>query len=135
MVCSTSRCRLIETALPCPAPQSTADQACPAPPPCCSVKVTNAYDAAYGVEDPYFAITQLAQTTMRSEIGKMTLDKTFEERDELNGRIIEAINSATADWGISCMRYEIRDITPPHAVSQAMQMQAEAERRKREVLE
>lgn len=98
------------------------------------VKVIDAYKAAYGVEDPHFAVTQLAQTTMRSEIGKLSLDKMFEERENLNAHIVAAINSASADWGISCMRYEIRDITPPRAVKAAMEMQAEAERRKRALI-
>ena len=98
------------------------------------VKVTDAYKAAYGVEDPHFAVTQLAQTTMRSEIGKLSLDKMFEERDNLNTHIVAAINSASEAWGIACMRYEIRDITPPRAVRAAMEMQAEAERRKRALI-
>mgnify|MGYP006104690467 CR=1 FL=1 len=98
------------------------------------VKVTDAQMAAYGVEDPHFAITQLAQTTMRSEIGKLTLDETFINRDRLNKSIVEAINNASAAWGISCMRYEIRDIAPPQAVRVAMEMQAEAERRKRALI-
>jgi regulator of protease activity HflC (stomatin/prohibitin superfamily) len=98
------------------------------------VKVVDAYHAAYGVEDPHFAITQLAQTTMRSEIGKLTLDETFLERDQLNSNIVQAINAAAADWGIACMRYEIRDIAPPPAVRAAMEMQAEAERRKRALI-
>ena len=95
------------------------------------VKVVDAYKAAYGVDDPHYAITQLAQTTMRSEIGRLTLDKTFEERDNLNAAIVETINAAASDWGIACMRYEIRDINPPASVRTAMEMQAEAERRKR----
>jgi len=98
------------------------------------VKVTDAYKAAYGVEDPHYAVTQLAQTTMRSEIGKLTLDTMFEERENLNSAIVAAINVAAGDWGISCMRYEIRDITPPRAVRAAMEMQAEAERRKRALI-
>ena len=98
------------------------------------VKIVDAYKAAYGVDDPHFAITQLAQTTMRTEIGKLSLDKTFEERDNLNAAIIETINAAAADWGIKCLRYEIRDITPPPAVRTAMEMQAEAERRKRALI-
>ena len=80
------------------------------------VKVVDAFKAAYGVEDPYFAISQLAQTTMRSEIGKLALDDLFLERDRLNAQIVDAINAAASDWGISCMRYEIRDIAPPQAV-------------------
>ena len=98
------------------------------------VKVVDAYKAAYGVEDPHFAITQLAQTTMRSEIGKLSLDETFLERSQLNANIVEAINAAAEDWGIACLRYEIRDIAPPHAVRSAMEMQAEAERRKRALI-
>lgn len=68
---------------------------------------------------------------MRSELGKITLDKTFEERESLNKNIVESINQASAAWGIKCLRYEIRDITPPKSVKAAMDMQAEAERRKR----
>ena len=98
------------------------------------IKVIDAVKAAYGVEDPHFAITQLAQTTMRSEIGKLSLDETFLERDRLNASIVEAINAAAADWGIACMRYEIRDIAPPAGVRAAMEMQAEAERRKRALI-
>lgn len=66
--------------------------------------------ASYGVEDPEFAITQLAQTTMRSELGKMSLDKVFRERESLNVAIVDSINKASAAWGITCLRYEIRDI-------------------------
>lgn len=68
------------------------------------------YAASYGVEDPEFAITQLAQTTMRSELGKMSLDKIFRERESLNVSIVDSINKASAAWGITCLRYEIRDI-------------------------
>jgi len=78
-----------------------------------------------------FAVTQLAQTTMRSELGKITLDKTFEERENLNHNIVEAINGAANSWGVQCLRYEIRDISPPQSVRNAMDLQAEAERRKR----
>ena len=98
------------------------------------VKVVDPYRAAYGVEDPHFAITQLAQTTMRSEIGKLTLDELFLERQSLNASIVDAINAAALDWGMTCMRYEIRDIAPPQAVRVAMEMQAEAERRKRALI-
>lgn len=87
--------------------------------------------ASYGVQNAIMAVTQLAQTTMRSELGKITLDKTFEERDSLNRHIVMAINEASAAWGLQCLRYEIRDITPPPPVQRAMEMQAEAERRKR----
>jgi hypothetical protein len=95
------------------------------------VKVTDPYNASYGVENALYAISQLAQTTMRSELGKITLDKTFEEREALNGKIVAAINEASSSWGINCLRYEIRDITPPASVKIAMDQQAEAERNKR----
>jgi regulator of protease activity HflC (stomatin/prohibitin superfamily) len=95
------------------------------------LRVQDPYKASYGVEDPEFAITQLAQTTMRSEIGKITLDTLFRERDNLNAAIVEAINQASEAWGIACMRYEIRDIRMPARVQEAMQMQVEAERKKR----
>ncbi|CAL9085505.1 unnamed protein product [Musa textilis] len=100
------------------------------------VKIVDPVLASYGVENPIFAVIQLAQTTMRSELGKITLDKTFEERDTLNENIVRAINEAASDWGLKCLRYEIRDISPPPGVKAAMEMQAEAERRKRaQVLE
>ncbi|XP_074561985.1 LOW QUALITY PROTEIN: uncharacterized protein LOC141818376 [Curcuma longa] len=100
------------------------------------VKIVDPILASYGVENPIYAVIQLAQTTMRSELGKITLDKTFEERDALNENIVRAINEAASDWGLKCLRYEIRDISPPPGVKAAMEMQAEAERRKRaQVLE
>uniref|UniRef100_T1DI78 Putative prohibitins and stomatins of the pid superfamily n=1 Tax=Psorophora albipes TaxID=869069 RepID=T1DI78_9DIPT len=95
------------------------------------LRILNPYLASYGVEDPEFAITQLAQTTMRSELGKMSLDKIFRERESLNISIVDSINKAAEAWGISCLRYEIRDIKLPSRVHEAMQMQVEAERRKR----
>ena len=95
------------------------------------IRIVSPYDASYGVERVIFAVTQLAQTTMRSELGKITLDKTFEERENLNANIVKAINSASTSWGIQCLRYEIRDISPPQSVRNAMDLQAEAERRKR----
>jgi regulator of protease activity HflC (stomatin/prohibitin superfamily) len=95
------------------------------------VKVVDPFKASYGVENPIYAVSQLAQTTMRSEIGKISLDKTFEERDHLNSRIVATINDAATAWGLECLRYEIRDILPPPGIKQAMEMQAEAERRKR----
>jgi regulator of protease activity HflC (stomatin/prohibitin superfamily) len=98
------------------------------------LRILNAYLASYGVEDPEFAITQLAQTTMRSELGKMSLDKVFRERESLNISIVESINKASAAWGISCLRYEIRDVKLPNRVHEAMQMQVEAERKKRAVI-
>ena len=95
------------------------------------VRVTDPHLASYGVENPIYAVSQLAQTTMRSEIGKISLDKTFEERATLNSRIVALINEAANAWGLQCLRYEIRDIIPPPGIKQAMEMQAEAERRKR----
>ena len=95
------------------------------------VQIVDAFKASYGVESVHFALAQLAQTTMRSELGKITLDKTFEERDSLNLKIVQAINQAAEPWGIKCMRYEIRDIAPPAGVRAAMELQAEAERRRR----
>jgi len=94
-------------------------------------RVVNPFKACYGVEDADYAITQLAQTTMRSEIGKLTLDKTLAERNQLNTQIVEAINEASKEWGIQCLRYEIRDIHPPDSVVKAMHSQVSAERQKR----
>lgn len=74
------------------------------------LRILDPYLASYGVEDPEFAITQLAQTTMRSELGKMSLDKVFRERESLNVSIVDSINKAAMAWGITCLRYEIRDI-------------------------
>nr|AAU00741.1 stomatin-like protein [Toxoplasma gondii] len=95
------------------------------------VKICNAYDASYGVTNPIYAVSQLAQTTMRSELGKLTLDNTFLERDALNRNIVQAINQAAQPWGVTCLRYEIRDILLPPNIRAAMERQAEAERRKR----
>ncbi|CAL8121964.1 unnamed protein product [Orchesella dallaii] len=95
------------------------------------LRIKDPYKASYGVEDPEFAITQLAQTNMRSEIGKMSLDTIFRERETLNTGIVESINKAADAWGIACLRYEIRDIKLPTRVQEAMQLQVEAERRKR----
>ena len=95
------------------------------------IKVEDPYKASYGVETIDSAITNLAQTTMRSEIGKLTLDKTFEEREKLNANIVEAIDKETQDWGTRCIRYEIKDIEPPNTIQKSMILQAEAERKKR----
>ena len=95
------------------------------------IRITDPHDASYGVTNVAYAVTQIAQTTMRSELGRITLDKTFEERDNLNRNIVRAINQAAASWGVECLRYEIKDITPPPSVKHAMDLQAEAERRKR----
>lgn len=94
-------------------------------------RVLDPYKATYGVDNYVFAVTQLAQTTMRSELGKMELDKTFEERDMLNTNIVSAINDAAGPWGIQVLRYEIKDIVPPQSVMEAMEAQMKAERVKR----
>lgn len=95
------------------------------------LRVDDPYKASYGVEDTEYAVAQLAQTTMRSEIGKLNLDNTFKERDRLNHAIVSAMNDASSAWGVTCLRYEIRDVTLPDDMMKAMQMQASAERRKR----
>ncbi|KAM5348685.1 hypothetical protein ACJ41O_008509 [Fusarium nematophilum] len=99
-------------------------------------RVFDAYKASYGVEDAEYAISQLAQTTMRSEIGQLTLDHVLKERAALNTNITAAINDAAEAWGVTCLRYEIRDIHAPGAVVEAMHRQVTAERSKRaEILE
>lgn len=95
------------------------------------LRVIDPFLASYGVDDPEFAVVQLAQTTMRSELGKISLDKVFREREGLNVCIVDSINKASEAWGITCLRYEIRDIRLPQRVQEAMQMQVEAERKKR----
>lgn len=98
------------------------------------IKVLDAYRASYGVDNYRYAVTQLAQTTMRSEIGKIDLDKTFEERESLNTNIVAAINEASEPWGVQVLRYEIKDIEPPRSVLEAMERQMKAEREKRAVI-
>jgi len=96
----------------------------------------NLHSNSYGVEDAEYAISQLAQTTMRSEIGQLTLDHVLKERAALNTNITAAINDAAEAWGVTCLRYEIRDIHAPGAVVEAMHRQVTAERSKRaEILE
>jgi regulator of protease activity HflC (stomatin/prohibitin superfamily) len=87
--------------------------------------------SAYGISDYQFAAVQLAQTALRSVIGKLELDKTFEERTNINQEVVDALDAATAPWGVKVLRYEIRDITPPGSVMQAMEKQMRAEREKR----
>jgi regulator of protease activity HflC (stomatin/prohibitin superfamily) len=98
------------------------------------IKVIDPYKASYGVDNYVYAVTQLAQTTMRSEIGKIELDKSFEERETLNINIVAAINEAAAPWGVQVLRYEIKDIEPPRTVLDAMERQMKAEREKRAVI-
>jgi len=95
------------------------------------LKIFDPYLASYGVDDAEHAISQLAQTTMRSELGKIVLDSVFKERESLNIAIVESINKAANAWGIDCLRYEIKDVKLPERVQEAMQMQVEAERKKR----
>jgi len=95
------------------------------------LQVMDAVKASYGIDDFLFASTQLAQTTMRSEIGKLELDKTFEERDAINGAIIMAVDKASDPWGVKVTRYEIKNIHPPQSVRDALEKQMRAEREKR----
>ena len=94
-------------------------------------KITDAIKASYEVAQPLQALSLLAQTSMRSEIGKLDLDRTFEERESLNANIKSALNEASSKWGINCMRYEIKDIKPPDQIKRSMELQAESERIKR----
>jgi regulator of protease activity HflC (stomatin/prohibitin superfamily) len=98
------------------------------------LKVLNPERASYGVADYPFAISQLAQTTLRSEIGKIDLDRTFEERMHINLQIVNELDKATEPWGIKVLRYEIKNITPPADVLAAMEKQMRAEREKRAVI-
>lgn len=97
-------------------------------------QVTDPMRASYGSSDYLIAITQLAQTTLRSVIGKMELDKTFEERDLINASVVNALDEAALTWGVKVLRYEIKDLTPPAAILHAMQAQITAEREKRALI-
>jgi regulator of protease activity HflC (stomatin/prohibitin superfamily) len=90
--------------------------------------------ASYGISNFNFAITQLAQTNLRSEIGKISLDKTFEERTNINMAVVTELDKASEPWGVKVLRYEIKNITPPHDVLAAMEKQMRAEREKRAVI-
>ena len=90
--------------------------------------------ASYGIADYLFAISQLAQTTLRSEIGKIDLDRTFEERAAINANVVSELDKASEPWGVKVLRYEIKNINPPHDVIQAMEKQMRAEREKRAVI-
>ena len=98
------------------------------------LKVMNPERASYGISDYLFAISQLAQTTLRSEIGKIDLDRTFEERMNINQAVVAEIDKATEPWGVKVLRYEIKNITPPQDVLNAMEKQMRAEREKRAVI-
>ena len=95
------------------------------------LKVMDAERASYGISNYIFAVTQLAQTTLRSEIGKIDLDKTFEERGTINAQVVEELDKASDPWGVKVMRYEIKNINPPRDVLEAMEKQMRAEREKR----
>ena len=95
------------------------------------LKVMDAERASYGISNYVFAISQLAQTTLRSEIGKIDLDRTFEERNTINGHVVGEIDKATEPWGVKVLRYEIKNINPPRDVIEAMEKQMRAEREKR----
>ncbi|MGB8434153.1 MAG: stomatin-like protein [Burkholderiales bacterium] len=97
-------------------------------------QVTDPRLASYGTSDYLMAITQLAQTTLRSEIGKMELDKTFESRDEINRQIVAVLDEAGRSWGVKVLRYEVKNLTPPEIILRAMQQQITAEREKRAVI-
>jgi regulator of protease activity HflC (stomatin/prohibitin superfamily) len=97
-------------------------------------QVTDAMRASYGSNNYVMAITQLAQTSLRSVIGKLELDKTFEERDIINAQVVAAIDEAALNWGVKVLRYEIKDLTPPKEILHAMQAQITAERGKRALI-
>ncbi|MCC7299076.1 MAG: paraslipin [Bacteroidia bacterium] len=98
------------------------------------LQVVDAMRASYGIANYKFAVIQLAQTIMRSEIGRIDLDKTFEERGNINSAIVSAIDEASIGWGVKTLRYEIKNITPPKTVLMAMEKQMQAEREKRAVI-
>lgn len=95
------------------------------------LQVVDSKQSAYGIEDYRIAASQLAQTSLRSVIGKIELDRTFEERESLNQQVVAAIDEAAQNWGVKVLRYEIKDITPPQSVMDAMEKQMKAEREKR----
>ena len=96
--------------------------------------VMDAAKASYGIANYLFASTQLAQTTMRSEMGKLELDRSFEERNHINSAIVEAVDKASDPWGVKVTRYEIKNITPPQTIRDAMEKQMRAEREKRALI-
>jgi regulator of protease activity HflC (stomatin/prohibitin superfamily) len=98
------------------------------------LQVLDAARASYGISNFEFAITQLAQTTLRSEIGKIELDRTFEERGKINTNVVSELDKASEPWGVKVLRYEIKNINPPREVIQAMEKQMRAEREKRAVI-
>ncbi|MEN8189210.1 MAG: SPFH domain-containing protein [Thermodesulfobacteriota bacterium] len=95
------------------------------------IQVMDTKKSAYGIENYHFAASQLAQTSLRSAIGKIELDKAFEAREALNSQVVEALDEAAENWGVKVLRYEIKDISPPRTVLEAMEKQMKAEREKR----
>lgn len=98
------------------------------------LQVVDARAASYGIENYLFATSQLAQTTLRSEIGKIDLDRTFEERETINAQVVDAVDRAAEPWGVKILRYEIKDIMPPESVRDALEKQMRAERERRAVV-
>jgi regulator of protease activity HflC (stomatin/prohibitin superfamily) len=98
------------------------------------LKVLDAERASYGISNYTFAIAQLCQTTLRSEVGKIDLDKTFEERAQINLAVVSEVDKASEPWGVKVLRYEIKNITPPQDILAAMEKQMRAEREKRSVI-
>ncbi|MCG8525680.1 MAG: paraslipin [Opitutales bacterium] len=98
------------------------------------LQVMDAKAASYGIENYEFASSQLAQTTLRSEIGKIELDRTFEERETINSEVVQAVDKASDPWGVKILRYEIKDIIPPTSVKDALEKQMRAERERRAVV-
>ena len=98
------------------------------------MQVSDARAASYGIEDYRFAVSQLAQTTLRSEIGKIELDRTFEERETINAQVVNAVDRAAEPWGVKILHYEIKDIVPPNSVKDALEKQMRAERERRAVV-
>ncbi|NLX17797.1 MAG: paraslipin [Desulfobulbus sp.] len=98
---------------------------------CLYLQVINSRLSAYGIDNYHIAVAQLAQTSLRSAIGKITLDNTFEAREILNQQVVEALDEASENWGVKVLRYEIKDIQPPRSVLEAMEKQMKAEREKR----
>ncbi|MCF6334520.1 MAG: paraslipin, partial [Spirochaetales bacterium] len=95
------------------------------------IQVVDPVKSSYGISDYKYATIQLAQTTMRSVIGKLELDKTFEERDQINGSVVQSVDEASDPWGVRVSRYEIQNINVPHAILEAMEVQMKAERERR----
>ena len=101
---------------------------------CLYLQVVNSRLSAYGIDNYHYAVAQLAQTSLRSAIGKISLDNTFEARENLNQQVVDALDEASQNWGVKVLRYEIKDLTPPAEILRAMQAQITAEREKRALI-